>query len=149
VRFRDDGHDRGTFKRLFHSPEHIVDARNFERDQSIHGKPEAIETRAIERTGFGARERALDPEHMPVLRLRKRRECERKSCRRAGMEEKSGAQLVQCAKRKAAPERIVDCRNAQAQRTPAGIHRSAGGIVLRDGAPQLAERIGGWCGTHG
>jgi hypothetical protein len=44
--------------------------------------------------------------------LRKRGECERKSRGRAAMRRKSGAKLMQRAKRKPATERIVDRRNA-------------------------------------
>ena len=71
---------------------------------------ETIETRTIKRACFGARERALDPEHLAALR--KRGECERKSRGRAAMRRKSGAKLMQRAKRKPATERIVDRRNA-------------------------------------
>ena len=119
--FRDDGHDRAAFKRFFHGPEHIASARHREHEHSIHRKPETIETRTIERPGFGARERALDPKHLPASRVRKRSERERKTRRRAAMSRKSWSKLVQRAKRKPAVERVIDRRNAQAQRMPGSI----------------------------
>ena len=112
IKFRDDGHDCATFKRLLHGPKRVDGARHLEYDQSSHGKPEAIETGAIGRAGFDARECTLNPENLPALRLRKRCERERKSCSGAGMDGKGWSNLMQCTKSKTAPERIVDRFNA-------------------------------------
>jgi hypothetical protein len=112
IKLCDDGHDRATFKRLFHGPERVDGARHLEHHQSIHGKPETIETGTIGRACFDARERILNPEDLPALRLRKRCERERKSCGGTGMNGKSWSNLMQCAKSETAPERIVDRFNA-------------------------------------